>query len=129
MKQQMNKFLLGAMLTLCSIVTFAQSTSKVIVYRKGSIYGGFAKFKVIIDGKEMNILKGNSTYAYDLAPGAHTISPKQSRRAITLNTEAGKTYVVKYRTMLGLFGARPRLKVLTLDEAKEDAKVIRNKYK
>ena len=120
--------LFTAIFVLASFVSFAQSDSKVIVYRKGSIYGGFAKFKVIVDGKEMESLKGNSAYAFNLAPGSHTISPKQDKRAITFTTVAGKNYAVKYRTMLGLFGARPRLKEMTIAEAKEDAKVVREQF-
>jgi hypothetical protein len=113
---------------LASFISFAQSDSKVIVYRKGSIYGGLAKYKVIVDGKEMETLKGKSAYEFNLAPGTHTISPKQAKRAITIKTEAGKNYAVKYRTMLGLFGARPKLKVLTISEAKEDSKIVKEKF-
>ena len=113
---------------LASFISFAQSDSKVIVYRKGSIYGGLAKYKVIVDGKEMEPLKGKSAYAFNLAPGSHTISPKQSKRAITFTTVAGKNYAVKYRTMLGLFGARPRLKEMTIAEAKEDAKFVSERF-
>ena len=113
---------------LASFISFAQSDSKVIVYRKGSIYGGLAKYKVIVDGKEMQSLKGNSAYEFNLAPGSHTISPKQGKRAITFKTEAGKNYAVKYRTMLGIFGARPRLKEMTIAEAKDDAKIVRKKF-
>ncbi len=119
---------LSLIFVLASFISFAQSNSKVIVYRKGSIYGGFAKYKVIVDGKEMEPLKGNTAYEFNLAPGSHTISPKQGKRAITFTTEAGKNYAVKYRTMLGLLGARPRLKVMSIAEAKEDAKVVREKF-
>ena len=119
---------LSLIFVLASFISFAQSNSKVIVYRKGSIYGGLAKYKVIVDGKEMEPLKGKSAYEFDLAPGSHTISPKQGKRAITFTTEAGKNYAVKYRTMLGLLGARPRLKLMTIAEAKEDSKVVREKF-
>ena len=119
---------LSLIFVLASFISFAQSGSNVIVFRKGSIYGGLAKYKVIVDGKEMEPLKGKSAYEFNLAPGTHTISPKQSNRAITLKTEAGKNYAVKYRTMLGLFGARPRLKVMTIAEAKEDASIVREKF-
>ena len=119
---------LSLIFVLASFISFAQSNSKVIVYRKGSIYGGLAKYKVIVDGKEMEPLKGKSAYEFDLAPGSHTISPKQGKRAITFTTEAGKNYAVKYRTMLGLLGARPRLKLMTIAEAKEDAEVVREKF-
>ncbi len=114
---------------LASLISFAQADSKVIVYRKGSIYGGLAKYKVIVDGKEMESLKGKSAYAFNLAPGSHTISPKQSKRAITFTTEAGKNYAVKYSTMLGLFGARPRLKQMSVAEAKDDAKFVGEQFK
>ena len=113
----MKKLLIKSMIAIVVLFAyndgFAQGKSKVIVYRKGSPYGAFAKYQVIVDGKQMDVLKGSSTHSYELAPGSHTISPKQIRRAITLNTEAGKTYVVKYRNMLGLFGVRPKLKVLS----------------
>ena len=119
---------LTVMFVVASFISFAQSGSKVIVYRKGSIYGGLAKYKVIVDGKEMEPLKGKSAYQFNLAPGSHTISPKQGKRAITFTTEAGKNYAVKYRTMLGLFGARPRLKQMTIAEAKEDASFVNEKF-
>ena len=119
---------LTMLLVLSSMISSAQSDSKVIVYRKGSIYGGLAKYKVIVDGKEMTPLKGKSAYVFNLAPGKHTISPKQSNRAITFNTEAGKNYAIKYRTMLGIFGARPRLKEMTITQAKNDAAFVKEKF-
>ena len=130
--KKMKKLIIKTLIAIVALFAFndgfAQAKSKVIVYRKGSPYGAFAKYQVIVDGKQMDVLKGSSTHSYELVPGTHTISPKQSRRAITLNTESGKTYVVKYRNMLGLFGVRPKLKVLTLEEAKEDAKIVRTTY-
>lgn len=130
--KKMKKLLIKNMIAIAVLFAFndgfAQSKSKVIVYRKGSPYGAFAKYQVIVDGKQMDVLKGSSTHSYELAPGSHTISPKQSKRAITLNTEAGKTYVIKYKNMLGLFGVRPKLKLLSLEEAKEDSKVVNTTY-
>ena len=128
MKMKKINIALTLLFVLSSFISFAQTGSKVIVYRKGSIYGGLAKYKVIVDGKEMESLKGKSAYEFNLTPGSHTISPKQGKRAITFTTEAGKNYAVKYRTMLGLLGARPRLKVMTIAEAKEDAKVVREQF-
>ncbi len=102
----------------------AQPNAKLIVYRKGSPYGLLARYKVNVDNKEVTTLKNSSMQSVEITPGSHTISAKQPKRAVQLNAEAGKTYVVKYRTMLGIFGARPRLKVMTLDEAKKDSKLI-----
>ena len=43
-------------------------------------------------------------------------------RAVTIDAKAGETYVVKYKTPLHIFGARPRLEVLTLAEAEKNKK-------
>ena len=104
---------------------FSQRASKVIFYRTGCVYGLLAHYKVIVDGKELFILKNKSIQSVMLDAGNHTISPKQSKRAITLDVQAGHVYVVKYRTMIGILGARPRLKIMTLEEAKKDSKLVR----
>lgn len=107
-----------------SAIIFAQQSAKLIAYRKGSPYGLLATFPVKVDGKEVGRLKSGSVITTDLTTGSHTISPRQEKRAITLNAEAGKTYVVKYRNMLGLFGVRPRLKEVTYEEAKADYRKV-----
>lgn len=127
----MKKKLLTIVLTFVSMFAFINlyaQESKVVVYRKGCIYGSLAKYKVNVDGKEMSSIRNNSTYSFNLAPGSHTISPKNKKHAITFNTEAGKSYAVKYRTVFGLFGARPRLKEMTLDAAKKDDKKVMKMY-
>ena len=124
MKKSIVKASLSIVCMMFSVTLFAQQSAKLITYRKGSPYGLFAKFPVNVDGKEVGKLKSGSVVTTDLTPGSHKISPKQSKRAITINAEAGKTYVVKYRNMLGLFGVRPRLKEVTLEEAKADYKKV-----
>ena len=124
MKKSIVKASLSIFCVMFSVTLFAQQSAKLITYRKGSPYGLFAKFPVNVDGKEVGKLKSGSVVTTDLTPGSHEISPKQSKRAITINAEAGKTYVVKYRNMLGLFGVRPRLKEVTLEEAKADYKKV-----
>lgn len=124
MKKSIIKTSLAVICMMFSVTLFAQQTAKLIAYRKGSPYGLFAKFPVNVDGKEVGKLKSGSVVTTDLTVGSHSISPKQSKRAITLNAQAGKTYVVKYRNMLGLFGVRPRLKEVTLEEAKADYRKV-----
>ncbi len=124
MKFSFSKISFLALAIFFSTSLFAQN-AKLITYRKGCIYGLLTKFKVNVDGNEVGTLKNSSVVTTSLTPGQHTISPKQKNRAISLNAEAGKTYVVKYRTMLGIFGARPRLKEVTLDAAKKDFKKVR----
>ena len=104
------------------------SQSKVIFYRKGCLYGGLAGYKVKVDEKELATLKGSSVFATSLTPGTHNISPKQVRRGISLDVKDGQTYVIKYVTKIGLFGARPRLKVMTVEEARKDSKYFREHY-
>jgi Protein of unknown function (DUF2846) len=108
-----------------SINLLAQNTSKIVVYRKSSLYGSLAKYQLNVDGKPMEKLKSNSVYSFDVAPGRHTISSKQRKRAISIDTEAGKTYAVKYSTAFGLLGGRPRLKEMTYEEANKDARSVR----
>ncbi len=124
MKNTIVKTSFAIICMMFSITLFAQQPAKLIAYRKGSPYGLFAKFPVNVDGKEVGTLKSGSVVTTDLTPGSHTISPKQSKRAITFNAEAGKTYAVKYRNMLGLFGVRPRLKEVTYEEAKADYRKV-----
>ena len=118
------KLSLVTFFTMVTVNIFAQN-AKLIAYRKaGFLYGAFATFKVNVDGTEVGKLRPNSVVQTSLTPGQHNISPKQSRRAIKFNAEAGKTYVVKYRNMLGIFGVRPKLKEVTLQEAKSDSKKV-----
>lgn len=124
MKKSITKTTLAIICMMFSVTIFAQQSAKLIAYRKGSPYGLFAKFPVNVDGKEVGKLKSGSVVTTDLTVGSHSISPKQFKRAITLNAQAGKTYVVKYRNMLGLFGVRPRLKEVTLEEAKADYRKV-----
>jgi hypothetical protein len=104
-----------------STSAFSQS-AKLITYRPGCIYGSLAKYKVNVDNKEMATLKSKSIYETEITPGSHTISPKQSKRAVTIDAEANKTYVVEYKTPIHIFGARPKLKVVTLEQAEKSKK-------
>jgi len=97
-----------------------------IVYRKGCLYGALAKYKVIVDHKKLAQLKNNKIREFVIAPGDHRISPKQSNRAIKFNAESGQTYVVAYKTRIGIFGARPRLKVMTVEQAEKSSKFFRD---
>lgn len=124
MKQSILKLTMALVLITLSATTFAQPNAKLIVYRKGCPYGLLAKYQVNINGKEVATLKNNSVYAIDIPTGKHTLAPKQASRAIEFTAESGKTYVVKYKTMIGLLGARPKLKIVTLAEAKEDSKLL-----
>ena len=124
MKVSINKISIAAVCLFFSTTLFAQGSAKLIAYRKGSPYGLLAKFPVNVDGKEVGKLKSGSVVSTDISAGSHTISPKQKNRALTFNAEAGKTYVIKYRNMLGLFGVRPKLKEVTLAEAKADYRKI-----
>lgn len=99
-----------------------QKSAKLIVYRKGCAYGLLAHYKVKEDDKQLGVLGNKSIYTYDITPGSHTISPRQQHRAIMIDVKPGQTYVVKYKTRIGIFGARPKLKLMTVDEAKADSK-------
>ncbi len=114
-------------IALCIVATLfysadAFSQAKLIAYRPGCIYGSLAKYKVNINNKEVAVLKSNSIYATDITPGKNTIAPKQLKRAVTIDAKTGETYVIKYKTPLHIFGARPRLEVLTLAEAEKSKK-------
>ncbi|RYF66341.1 MAG: hypothetical protein EOO39_23210 [Cytophagaceae bacterium] len=98
--------------------------ANLIVYRTGCLYGSMAKYRVNIDNQEQTKLKNKSIYTTTLTPGSHTIAPKNSNKAVTVNAQDGQTYVVQYKTRFGLFGARPKLKVMTLDEAKQNKKFV-----
>lgn len=124
--KKMNTILLTFALLIIGSTVFAQD-AKVIVYRKGCLYGNLAKFQVDVDGKNLSTLKNKDMYQFNLAPGAHMIGPKQEKRQITLDVKANETYYVKYRTMIGLFGARPRLKVMTSSDAMADSKMLMDK--
>ncbi len=105
---------------------YSQS-AKLIVFRPASAYGSLAKYKVMVDGKEVSTLKSNSMYEMDLTPGSHSVSPKQANRAVNIDAQAGQTYVVKYSTPLHILGAKAKLKTLTLAEAQESKRFTRAK--
>lgn len=102
----------------------AAKNAKLIVYRKGCLYGSLATYKVSVDDKNIGDLRGTSFYNVDLTPGNHIIAPKQAARAVTIDAKEGETYVVKYKTRIGIFGARPKLQVMTLEEARKDKKFV-----
>ncbi|MGF7217062.1 hypothetical protein GGR92_003229 [Spirosoma lacussanchae] len=100
----------------------APQAAKVIIFRDGCLYGSMAKYKVIADGQELTRLKNKSIYTTSLAPGMHTISAREgSKRMVQLDVKDGQTYVVQYKTRFGLFGARPKLVVKSVDDAKRDS--------
>lgn len=101
---------------------FAQSSSKRIAYRKGTLYGSLAKYQFNIDGKPYGKLKNNKFITANISAGEHTVAPKQKGRAVTYTAEAGKTYVAMYKTRLGILGGRPKIKIMSLEEAKKDKK-------
>lgn len=120
---------ISSTIAIIALIFFSNSnvfsqTTKLIVYRKGSPYGLLAHYQVKIDGKETGSLKNNSVESFDITPGEHTLSPRQDHRAITFNAKAGQTYVVKYKTRIGIFGARPKLKIMTIENAQQDSKLV-----
>jgi len=113
-------FTLSMVTVLLSSAGFSQSQAKLIVYRPASIYGSLANYKVIVDNKEVATLKTKSMYEMDITPGTHTVSPKQSNRAISINAKPGETYVVEYKTPLHILCAKPKLQVMSIAEAQKD---------
>ncbi len=96
-----------------------------IVYRKGFPYGIFTKYQVTIDGEATDTLSNKEVEQFTLTPGSHTVAPKKAKRGVTIQAEPGKTVVVKYATRFGLFGARPKLKVMELGEAQADSDLVK----
>ncbi len=79
--------------------------SVVYVYRPSSSTNFMMSPKVVIDGNEkFKIASGDYRYVY-LQPGSHSIGLNpadqyQTREAIKLNTEAGKSYYLRVKTSL-----------------------------
>ena len=113
-------FILTALFLTSNAIS--QSQAKLIVYRPGCVYGSLAKYKVNLDNRDVATLKSNSIYETEISSGSHTIAPKQSKRAVSINAEAGQTYVVEYKTPIHLFGAKAKLRVLTLAQAEKSKK-------
>ena len=119
---------LALVMITCNV--FSQS-AKLIVFRPASAYGSLAKYKVMVDGKEVTKLSTNSMYQMDITSGSHTVSSKQMNRAINIDAKAGETYVVSYKTPLHILGAKAKLKSYTLAEAQADKRFqkVMNKEK
>ena len=122
-------FVFGLLAALCCGDFKAGAQAKLVAYRKGCIYGALAGYQVRLDGKKLVTLKGSRVFTADITPGAHTISAKQAKRYVTINAEPGQTYVVVYKTRIGIFGARPKLKLVTVDQEMKDSKYFRTHYK
>ena len=79
--------------------------SVVYVYRPSSSTNFMMSPKVVIDGNEkFKIASGDYSYVY-LQPGSHSVGlhatdQYQTREAIKLNTEAGKSYYLRVKTSL-----------------------------
>ena len=125
MKSKILGFALLTGLLFSGSQAFSQST-KVVVYRKGCIYGAFAKYKVLVDHKQVATLGNNSIKTIDVAAGEHTIGPRQSKRAIKVDARNGEKTVVVYKTRFGIFGGRAHLKTMTVVQAKSKYKYFRN---
>ena len=82
-----------------------EQDSVVYVYRPSSSTNFMMSPKVVIDGNEkFKIASGDYRYVY-LQPGAHSIGLNpadqyQTREAIKLSTEAGKSYYLRVKTSL-----------------------------
>ena len=103
----------------------ANAQSKIIVYKKGCIYGAFAHYKVVLDGKKVANLHHNSIRAFSVTPGEHMVAPRQPRRGVKVNVRSGENEVVVYRTRFTIFGGRAHLRVMSEAKAKSRYKYFR----
>ena len=130
----MKKVLIVASLFTGYVAAFAETppaapkAAKLIVFRNGGIYGSMAKYQVIQDNEKVTELKPKGYEVLSLTPGTHTIAPKNSNKAVTINAQDGQTYVVQYKTRFGLFGARPKLKVMSVAEAQDESTFFAERY-
>ena len=125
----MKNTLIATLIIGLAFTSGSKSYSQTLVaFRKGCIYGALAKYNVEIDHKLVGTLNGNALKSFPLTPGNHIISPRQSHRGIKIAARSGETYVVQYKTRFGIFGARAKLKLMTVAQAKKHSKYFREHY-
>lgn len=76
--------------------------AKLVIRRANELANRTKRVQLILDGKDAGNIKCNSTEEYEVAPGLHTISAKQSRlgsNEFTFNIADGETKYVKLRGM------------------------------
>ncbi len=100
--------------------------AKVIVFRDTPVDVVSNTITVSIDGMKKGELKRNDLISAYLAPGVHTIALDEGKETLDLNAENGGFYVIQYASLAGI---NPKLKLLTLEEAREESKFFRENYR
>ena len=126
MKNVMKGVMVLMALLACK-ATYAQN-AKVVIFRDAPLYGAMQEYEVQIDGVPQVKLKQNEMVSSYLKPGKHTIST-QDGEILTFNATNAEFYVVKVGSGFAVDGAKPKLKLMNFEEAREDSKFFRDNYR
>ena len=114
---------------LFSLDAFAQITppeegkAAVVFYRTKKMTGSALRFNVQDSERTYGELRNGDVIQISVDPGEHTFYSKIFREdAITLNTEAGKTYYVKATVRVGYYAGRPKFELVDEKRALKDMK-------
>lgn len=123
-------FLAGVVTTLvsCAGVQTAATPTKpdqpepgkgmVTFYRERAFAGGGVSYKVNDGDTPIGGLPNGSYFVAQASPGPHRYNAKtESTAEKTINIEAGKRYYVRGEVQMGLMVGRPKLTVVTPEEA------------
>ena len=81
------------------------------------------RFNVQDSERTYGELRNGAVIQVSVDPGEHTFYSKIFREdAITLNTEAGKTYYVKATVRVGYYAGRPKFELVDEKKALKDMK-------
>lgn len=87
-----------------------------VVYfvRESAFTGGGISYFIFEDTTKIGLLKSGTYFIHKTTPGKHTyLAETESRSAVTLDVEAGKTYYVEGSVGLGFLAGRPQLTEIT----------------
>ena len=94
---------------------------KALIYVvRPTMIGHTAYTKLAVDGHWIGVNRGKNYFFFTLEPGEHYFCSKaENRSALALTVEAGKTYYLQQKILMGFLSARNHLAVLDEEEGKE----------
>ena len=100
------------------VINEKEDKALVVFYRVKQFKGGAIQFNVKDSDKHYGQLTNGTIMKVYIDPGEHTFfSQVISSDAITLNTEAGKTYYVKGTVKMGALAGRPKFNEVSEQKA------------
>jgi hypothetical protein len=85
-----------------------------VFYRPNTYQGSAVAIKILLNNQPLVKLKNAGKFSYDVNPGDYEISSSMdTKTALTIKAEAGKTYYIRGAINMGFWAGRPDLSLVT----------------